>query len=140
MYTPRPVNGGTGSPAELDVPEGVSTLGHAFAARGEMRAAEHLIIEGSFDGHIFIPDHDVAIGRSGRQSGELLARKITVLGRATGKLVADRVEIAKGATVEAQILTERLVIADGALFRGTVDPTRTDAAFAVFRHERSKRG
>lgn len=140
MYTPRPVSGGSGSLPELDLPEGISSLGHGIAATGEIRAAEHLIVEGSFDGRIFIPDHDVAIGRRGSQSGELLARKITVLGRASGRLVADRVEIANGATVEAQILTERLVIADGAIFQGTVNPTRTDAAFAVFRHERSKRG
>ena len=141
MSTPRPVSGGPGSLPEFDLPEGVSSLGHGFEATGEIRAAEHLIVEGVFDGRIFIPDHDVAIARSGKMSGELLARKITVCGRATGRLVADRVEIANGATVvDAQILTERLVIADGAFFRGRVDPTRTDAAFAVFRHERSKRG
>ena len=140
MSTPRPVSGGPGSLPEFDLPEGVSSLGHGFEATGEIRAAEHLIIEGAFNGKIFIPDHDVAIGSSGRLSGELLARHITVRGRASGRLVADRVEIANGANVDAQILTERLVIADGAFFQGTVDPTRTDAAFAVFRHERSKRG
>ena len=122
------------------MPEGVSSLGRGFAVEGEIRATEHLIIEGSFDGKIFMPDHDVAIGRTGSLNGEVLARKITVLGRATGKLVADRVEISKGATADAQVLTERLVVADGAFFRGRVNPTRADAAFAVFRHERSKRG
>ena len=141
MSTPRSVSGGPGSLPEFDLPEGVSSLGDGFEATGELRAAEHLIVEGVFDGRIFIPDHDVAIGRSGRVSGELLARHITVRGWATGRLVADRVELAKGATVvDAQILTERLVIADGAFFQGRVNPTRTDAAFAVFRHERSKRG
>ena len=140
MDTPPPVRDGSGLLPAFDLPEGISSLGHGFSVTGEIRAAEHLIVEGAFDGRIFIPDHDVAVVRSGRVSGELLARNITVLGRATGRLVADRVEIAKGATVEAQILTERLVVADGAVFQGKVNPTRTDAAFAVFRHERSKRG
>ncbi|MYK87045.1 MAG: polymer-forming cytoskeletal protein [Acidobacteria bacterium] len=49
-------------------------------------------------------------------------------------------EIADGATVEGEIVTERLVITDGAVFQGVVDPSRADAAFAVFRHERSRRG
>ena len=75
MYTPRPVSGGPGSLPAFDLPEGVSSLGHGFAASGEIRAAEHLIVEGNFDGRIFIPDHDVAIGRRGRQSGELLAQE-----------------------------------------------------------------
>ena len=135
------MSGGRGSLPEFDLPEGVSSLGYGFEATGEIRAAEHLIIEGSFEGRILNPDHEVAIGRRGKLHGELLARHITVRGRATGRLVADRVEIANGATVvDAQVLTERLVIADGAFFQGRVDPTRTDAAFAVFRHERSKRG
>jgi cytoskeletal protein CcmA (bactofilin family) len=146
MYTPRPVNGGDGdahslgSLPEFDLPEGVSSLAQGLVAIGEITAAEHLIIEGSFDGRVFVPDHDVAVGRRGQISGEVLASSITVLGRATGRLVADRVEIANGATVEAEIVAERIVIADGAFFQGVVDPTRTNAAFAVFRHERSKRG
>ena len=61
-----------------------------------------------------------------------------MLGRATGRLIADRVEIADGATVEGEIVAERLVITDGAIFQGVVDPTRTDAAFAVFR-QRNRR-
>ena len=145
MQTPRPVNGGLDTPSppslpEFDVPEGVSAIARRLHATGEIRAAEHLIIEGGVDGKVFVPDHDVAVARCGTLSGELLARSITVLGRASGRLIGGRVEIANGATVEAEIVTQRLVIADGAFFRGTVDPTRTDAAFAVFRHERSKRG
>ena len=146
MYTPRPVNGGPGdsnslgSLPEFDLPEGVSSLAQGLVVTGEISAAEHLIIEGSVDGRVFVPDHDVAIGRRGQVSGEILASSITVLGRAAGRLVADRVEIADHATVEAEIVAERIVIADGAFFQGVVDPTRTDAAFAVFRHERSKRG
>ena len=146
MYTPRPVSGGPGdghslgSLPEFDLPEGVSSLARDLVATGEITAAEHLIIEGSFDGRVFAPDHDVAIGRHGHVAGEILATNVTVLGRASGRLIADRVEIAKGAQVEAEIVTGRIVIADGAFFQGVVDPTRTDAAFAVFRHERSKRG
>ncbi len=144
MYTRRPVNGpganhSLGSLPEFDLPEGVSSLAQGLTASGEITAAEHLIIEGSFDGQVFVPDHDVAIGRRGQVSGEILASNITVLGRATGRLIADRVEIANGATVEGEIVAERLVITDGAIFQGVVDPTRTDAAFAVFRHERNRR-
>ena len=62
-----------------------------------------------------------------------------MLGRASGRLIADRVEIADGATVEGEIVTERLVVMDGGILQGVVDPTRADAAFAVFRHERSRR-
>jgi cytoskeletal protein CcmA (bactofilin family) len=146
MYTPRQVSDGSddgrgpGSLPEFDLPEGVSSLAGSLVVAGELRATENLIIEGSFDGQVFVPEHEVAVGRRGRLNGEVLARHITVLGRASGRLIADRVEIVPGATVEAEIVTERLVIGDGAFFQGVVDPTRTDAAFAVFRHERGKRG
>ena len=145
MYKRRPLNHGPGddhslgSLPEFDLPEGVSSLAQGLAATGEITAREHLIIEGSFDGRVVVPDHDVAIGRRGQVSGEILASNITVLGRASGRLIADRVEIADGATVEGEIVTERLVVMDGGILQGVVDPTRADAAFAVFRHERSRR-
>ena len=143
MPTRRPVSRGGGgsleSLPEFDLPEGVSSLAQGFVVTGTITSAEHLIIEGSVDGQVFVPDHDVAIGRHGQLTGEVLARGITVLGQATGRLVADRVEIADGATVKAEIIAERIVVADGAFFQGVVDPTRTDAAFAVFRHEPSSR-
>ena len=123
----RPVNAGRGERAAAGPPEGVSSLGHGFAASGEIRAAEHLIIEGSFDGRILNPAHDVAIGRGGSQSGELRARHVTVLGRAAGLLVADRIEIANGAAVEGRIVAGRLAIADGAVVQGTINLADADA-------------
>lgn len=123
----RPVNAGRGALPAADPPEGVSSLGHGFAAAGEIRAAEHLIIEGSFDGRILNPAHDVAIGRGGSQSGELRARHVTVLGRAAGLLVADRIEIANRATVEGRIVAGRLAIADGAVVQGTINLADADA-------------
>ena len=145
MHTSRPLTGAPddghslSSLPEFDLPEGVSSLAQGLTVTGEMTAAEHLIIEGSFDGQVFVPDHDVAVGRHGRLTGEILASSITVLGQVSGRLVADRVEIADGARVEAEIVADRIVITDGAFFQGVVDPNRTDAAFAVFRHDRSKR-
>ena len=124
----RPVNAGRGALPAADPPEGVSSLGHGLAAAGEIRAAEHLIIEGSFDGRILNPGHDVAIGRGGSQSGELRARHVTVLGRAAGLLVADRIEIAKGATVEGQLRAGRLAIADGAVVQGTINLADADSS------------
>ena len=121
MRARRPVSGGRGPLPETGPPEGVSSLGRGFAAAGELRAAEHLIIEGSFDGLIVVPAHDVAIGRGGSQHGELRAKNVTVLGRAAGRLAAERIEIASGATVEGQLLAGRLVIADGAVFQGTIN-------------------
>jgi len=82
----------------------------------------------------------VAIARSGSGGAEVVARSLTVLGRASGKLTArERVELLEGCHVEGRIVTPTIVIDEGAYIRGSVDPTLTDTALAVARHRLRQR-
>ena len=65
----------------------------------------------------------------------MLARTITVLGQADGKLTAtERVELLKSGRVTGRIVTASLIIDEGAVFNGVVDPTLADTVMAVSRH------
>ncbi len=120
---------------EIDVPEGITSLGQTIAVKGELSAAEHIIIEGRFEGQLDVPDHGVAVGRLAIVKAEVLARTITVLGRAKGNLTAaEKVEIRNGGSVEGRIVAPKVAIEEGAYFKGSVDPKRIDAAMAVGRH------
>jgi cytoskeletal protein CcmA (bactofilin family) len=120
---------------EMDVPEGVTSLGRTIAVKGELSAAEHLIIEGRFEGQLAVPDHGLAIGRRAAITAEILARTITVLGQVNGNLTAaEKVEIRSGGSVEGRIVASKVAIEEGAYFKGSVDPKRTEAAMAVGRH------
>ena len=120
---------------DLDVPEGITSIGRTISVRGEVRSGEHLIIEGRVEGRVMVPDHGLAIGKYGNVSSDVMARTVTVLGTVKGKLSAtERVELLKNGRVEGRIVTETLIVDEGALFNGTVDPTLTDTVVAVSRH------
>ena len=120
---------------DLDVPEGVTSVGRTLVVRGEIRSDEHLIIEGRVEGRILAPEHGVAIGRHGTVSSEVMARTITVLGTVNGKLTAtERIELMPSGKVEGRLVTPTLIIDEGAFFKGTVDPALADTVLAVSRH------
>ena len=126
---------------DLDVPEGVTSLGRTIAITGELHAAEHLIIEGRFEGELTVPDHGLAVGKHAIVNAEIMARTISVSGRATGNLTAsEKIEIHDGSNVEERIVATRIAIEEGAYFKGSVDPKRTEAALAVRRHRLRRRG
>ena len=120
---------------DIDVPQGVTLIGPTLVVKGELTAAEHLIIEGQFEGQLVIPDHGLAVGKRGKVNGGVIARTITVLGQTKGTLTAaDKVELRSSATVEGCLVAETVVIEEGAYFKGTVIQKRTEAAIAVGRH------
>ena len=120
---------------DLDIPEGITSLGRTIVVKGEIRAAEHLIIEGRVEGRIAVPEHGVAVGRRGTVESDVFARTITVRGTATGNLTAiESLEILQTGHVEGRLVTRRLAIEEGSYFSGVVDPKLADTAIAVGRH------
>ncbi|MBI2370072.1 MAG: polymer-forming cytoskeletal protein [Deltaproteobacteria bacterium] len=90
--------------------------------KGEVSGEEDLLIEGAVEGKITLNEHSLWIGKKGRIQGEVQARTITILGQVTGPLTAtERVEIRASATVVGDIVTQRIVIEEGARFKGSVD-------------------
>ena len=49
----------------INVPEGLTSLGRTLVIKGELTAEENLIIEGTVEGHIAVPGHRVAQGSEG---------------------------------------------------------------------------
>ena len=125
---------------DLDVPEGITSIGRTISVRGEVRSGEHLIIEGRVEGRVMVPDHGLAIGKYGNVSADVMARTVTVLGTVKGKLTAtERVELLPSGKVEGRIVTASLIMDEGCYFKGVVDPTLRDTVLAVSRH-RLKQG
>ena len=125
---------------DLDVPEGITSIGRTISVRGEVRSGEHLIIEGRVEGRVMVPDHGLAIGKYGNVSSDVMARTVTVLGTVKGKLSAtERVELLPSGKVEGRIVTASLIMAEGCYFKGVVAPTLRDTVLAVSRH-RLKQG
>ena len=120
---------------DLDVPDGITSIGRTIVVKGEVRASEHLIIEGRVEGQVAVPDHGVAVGRHGVVGPKVFARTITIRGTATGNLTAiETLEILDTGNVEGRLVARRIAIDEGAMFNGVVDPKLADVAIAVGRH------
>ena len=113
----------------------VTSLGRSVTARGQIIATGHVIIEGTVEGEIVVPDHGVAITGAAQVQGDVFARTITVLGRVDGSLTASKIiELRATSVVTGRLASPYLIIEDGARFCGPVDSGRTEAAMALARH------
>jgi cytoskeletal protein CcmA (bactofilin family) len=100
-------------------------LGRGLALKGELSGREDVSIDGVFEGQIHVSGAGVTIGANGRVSAEVEADEIIVEGRMEGNLHArERVILRRSANVNGNIETQRLLIEDGAIFRGRVEMAR----------------
>jgi len=97
--------------------------------RGELTGNEDLTIEGKVEGKIDLMDHNLTIGSTGRIEAEINAKKVVVEGEVTGNVAAnEKVELTASGRVKGDIVAPRVVIADGAQFKGMVDMSDNKAS------------
>ena len=132
----------TPAPSDEDSPHrdphrsgGLTTFGRNIRAKGRLRATDHVIIEGTVEGEVVVPDHGVAITGIARIRGDIFARTVTVLGRVDGNLTASRlIELRASCMVSGRLSSPALIIEEGAYFCGPVEPGKSDVALALARH------
>jgi len=89
--------------------------------RGEISGPTELLIEGEIEGEVRV-DSAVMIGTDGVVTGPISAPTVRVGGRVVGNVHAtDRVEVAPSGSLEGDISAPRVVIAEGAFFKGRVE-------------------
>jgi len=97
-------------------------IGEGIRIRGRLRGAEDLVIEGAVEGTISLTENHLILERSATIEANVDVKKITVRGAITGNTVAsERVEITDAAWVKGDIKAPRLVVQEGAKFKGAVD-------------------
>ena len=96
-------------------------IGANVTVEGTVTGSETMLIEGSVRGKIHLTS-DLRVGTKARIEATVHAKNVTVEGKVTGDLSADdRVELVTTATVDGNIKAPKIVVAEGAKFRGSVD-------------------
>ena len=104
-----------------------ASIGKSIVINGELSGSEDLTIEGRVDGKIELRNHVLTIGSNGRITAQVAAKSIIVLGHVKGNLTAtEKVDIRESGSVEGDIVSPRVAIADGSHFRGSIDMQRTE--------------
>jgi cytoskeletal protein CcmA (bactofilin family) len=105
---------------------GFATIGPSIVIRGEVTGDEDLLIQGQVDGSVTLGLHAVTIGDGGRVKAGITGRVITVEGAVEGDLKAEEQIVLRGsARVKGDLTAPRVVLEDGASFRGLVDMGKT---------------
>jgi len=117
--------------ARRPVEKDVVNIGKSVVIKGELNGSEDLTIEGHVEGTIQLRDHVLTIGPNGRIKAQVFAKAVIVLGEVTGNVTAsDKVDIRDNGSVDGDIVSPRVAIAEGAHFRGSVDMQRKNAPAA----------
>lgn len=113
-------------PAVLRPPEGQSGpsttyIGPNITIDGTLSGGEPVLVEGTVRGKISLQG-DLQIGTKARIEATVHARNVTVEGKVIGDISADdRLELIMTATVDGNIKAPKIIVAEGAKFRGSVD-------------------
>ena len=106
---------------------GSATIGKAVMVKGQIFSREDLVIDGEVEGTVEAQEHRVTVGPNGKVHAGVKAREIVVLGTIHGNVeAADKIDIRKDAKLVGDIKTSRIVIEDGAYFKGSIDITKAE--------------
>jgi len=102
--------------------EKLVNIGQSIQIKGELTGNEDLTIEGKVDGKIFLKDHNLTVGSNGKITADIHAKNVTVVGEVVGNITADdKVEVAETGSMKGDVVAPRVVLADGARFKGSID-------------------
>lgn len=108
---------------------GSATIGKAVMVKGQICSREDLIIDGEVEGTVDVQEHRLTVGPNGKVVAGIKAREIVVLGSIQGDVeAADKIDIRKDAKLVGDIKAARIVIEDGAYFKGSIDIVRVEPA------------
>ena len=103
-------------------------IGKSVVIKGELSGSEDLTIEGNVEGRIELKENILTIGPNGKIRAEVFAKSVIVLGEVSGNVTAsEKVDIRDNGSVDGDITSPRVAIAEGAHFRGSVDMQRASA-------------
>ena len=119
--TSRPGDAGTSSGSGLIRP-GQAHIGKSVIVKGEISSSEDLFVDGEVRGAIELRDHSLTVGPNGKVEANVTAREIVVQGTLNGNLHAtEKIEIRKTGSLLGDLTTARIIIEDGAYFKGSID-------------------
>ena len=104
-------------------------IGKSVVIKGELNGSEDLTIEGQVEGKIELRQNVLTIGPNGKIKAAVFAKAVIVLGEVVGNVTAsEKVDIRDNGSVDGDLISPRVAIAEGAHFRGSIDMQRQGGA------------
>jgi cytoskeletal protein CcmA (bactofilin family) len=101
-----------------------NVIGSSIIIDGEISGDEDLVVQGTVKGKITLKE-SLFVENSGVVEADIQTRNVEISGSVTGNIRAsDKVEIKSDGRMVGDIKSPRILIADGATFKGNVDMDR----------------
>lgn len=102
-----------------------TSISSSISIVGNIKAEEHLIINGTLKGNVEIRDFDLFLGPNGRLEGEVHAQNVRIRGHMKGKIKAkEKVAITREAHFSGKIKSKLISVEKGAYIDAAVDMGR----------------
>src|ERR1700690_3661479 len=114
----------------VEAPRGSNAnIGRSVVIKGQIYGREDLTIDGEVEGTVELQEHRLTVGPNGKVVATVKAREVVVLGTVHGNIeTREKIETRKEAKLVGDIRTARIVIEDGAYFKGNIDIVRAEVA------------
>jgi cytoskeletal protein CcmA (bactofilin family) len=107
----------------------IANIGKSVIIKGELSGSEDLYLDGQVEGSIELREHSLTIGPNARLSANIFAKDVSIQGKVDGNITGfNRVELKKTAVLTGNIETQRIVIEDGAFFKGNIEIRKNEPA------------
>jgi cytoskeletal protein CcmA (bactofilin family) len=98
-----------------------TVIGSSIVIDGEISGDEDLVIQGTVKGKIALKQ-SLFVEGTGAVEADIQTQNVDIAGQVTGNITAtDKVELKANCRVVGDVKAPRILIADGASFKGNVD-------------------
>lgn len=99
-----------------------AVIGRTITVNGEISGKEDLVIHGTVQGNIRLPENNLTIGEKGSLEADAVSKIISVEGTVQGNLQGkEQVILRRSARVRGNIAAPRVTLEDGCTFTGGID-------------------
>ncbi len=99
-----------------------ATIGPSISIKGDVTGDENLVIQGRVEGKVNLKQNNVTVGRHGQVKADIDAKVIVIEGETYGDLRGnEKVVIKSSGAVIGNITAPRVVLEEGARFKGSID-------------------
>jgi cytoskeletal protein CcmA (bactofilin family) len=107
--------------SSVDNERAKSVIGKTLFINGEITSDEEVLIEGKIEGKIK-SNHRVIVGTNGVVNADIDAKEVIIKGAVTGNVSCSyKIEIVPDGKLTGNIVSDKVVLAEGAIFKGNID-------------------